>query len=122
MNFPSFPHWLSPGWIALYIFVGAAFYLYGNALARQRYERDCRNAERDWPEVRGTVFSIANNSALPQVIVEVAKGPQCGRYRVEVTARMRDGLSIGQELICRVGRHPGDRVSAPLRCVIERVL
>jgi hypothetical protein len=41
---------------------------------------------------------------------------------VEVTAQMRHGLSIGQELICRVGRHPGDRVSAPLRCVIERVL
>jgi hypothetical protein len=122
MNFPSFPHWLSPVWIALYFFVGVAFYLYGNALARRRRERDCREAERIWPEVRGVVFSMAHASSPQQIVVEVPKGPYRGQYRVSVTAQMWRSLSIDQELICRVGRHPGDRVSAPLRCVIERVL
>lgn len=122
MNFSSLSYWLSPSWITLYLFVGICFYLYGRSLAEKRHEEACREAERSWPEVRGTVFSMASESALPQVIVEVPKGPQCGRYHVNVTARMRDGLSIGQDLVCRVGRHPGDRISAPLRCIIVKVL
>ncbi len=122
MILATIPHWLSPGWLAFYVFVCVCAWLYGNALARERHQRKCRAAECNWPEARGTVFSLAHTSPSRQIVVEVPKGPHRGQYRVNVTAKMWYSLSIDQELICRVGRHPGDRVSDPLRCVIERIL
>lgn len=120
MNFYSLPHWLSPSWIILSIFVGICFYLYGRALAEKRYEEACREAERGWPEVRGTVFSRERDR--PEIVVEVSTGHLRGRYRAPVSLSLASGCEIGQPLICRIGRHPGDRISAPLRCVIERML
>lgn len=122
MNTSLVPQWLSPGWIALGALICVAIYLHHrSSVDRQRHERACREAEGRWPQVRGLVFSFAN-SALPQIVIEVPRGPQRGKYLVEVSASQRDKLTIGQELVCRIGHHPGDRVTAPRRCIFEQAL
>lgn len=123
MNLATLPYWLSPGWLAFYLFACVCAWLYGKALARERHERECRAAERKWPEVRGNVFSCDRGlKGAPEMVVDVPTGPLRGKYRVPISLSLASGCEIGQPLICRVGRHPGDRVSAPLRCVIEQML
>ena len=123
MDLSSLPQWLSPVWIAFYLFVGAAAWLYGNALTRKRHARDCREAERQWLTLRGSIFSCDRSPKnQPEVVVEVSTGPLRGKYRAPVSLSLASGCEIGQPLTCRIGRHPGDRVSDPMRCVIERML
>lgn len=126
MNLATLPYWLSPGWLLFYLAIGACVFIAGYSISRQRdrarREAARRAAERTWPESRGVITACPMGPNGPEVTVSVPCGPQRGVYRVQFSTVPATGCKIDQEVVCRIGRYPDDRIENPLRCVITQVL